>query len=154
MSCAYLYTCTYVCIRTRLALATFTSPYLFVSRNGSYTLITVIYSTHLATMPHNGVSSFHYPRCLDQEPGSIWACTLDTGCDYEQHWTAAPYGGYVEMPLNYLKQVETMSFERIGTCKERLIGDQMRQLYRGVDWSYRFFVWEEVGKRREKHMLQ
>ena len=97
-------------------------------------------------MPHNGVSAFHYPRCLDQIPGSIWACTLPGGCDYEQHWTAALYGGYVQMPLNYLKQVETMSFERIGTCKERPIGDQMRQLYRGVDWSYRFFLLGGWGK--------
>ena len=98
-------------------------------------------------MPYNGVSAFHYPRCLDKEPGSIWACTLPGGCDYEQHWTAALYGGYVQMPLNYLKQVETMSFERIGTCKERPIGDQMRQLYRGVDWSYRFFF-GRLGKRK------
>ena len=100
-------------------------------------------------MPHNGVSAFHYPRCLDQEPGSIWSCTLEDGCDYEQHWAAALYGGYVEMPLNYLKQVETMSFERIGTCKERPIGDQMRQLYRGVDWSY-LFLFRMLGKTKKK----
>ena len=99
-------------------------------------------------MPHNGVSAFHYPVVAHYPEGSIWACTLSGGCDYEQHWTAALYGGYVQMPLNYLNQVETISFERIGTCKERPIGDQMRQLYRGVDRSYRFFV--QGGGEKDK----
>ena len=88
-------------------------------------------------MPGKGVSAFNYGRSLAGAPGSIWASTLAGGCDYEQHWGEALYGGYTKMPIDYLTPIEMISFSRLGTTKERAIGDQMRTpVYRGIPFCF------------------
>ena len=84
------------------------------------------YTARHRTMPHNAVSVFNYAKHKDGEFGSIWAQSLAGGCVYEQFWSGSQYGGYWQMPLNYLLKAESIEFPAIGTTKERPVGTQMR----------------------------
>ena len=77
-------------------------------------------------MPHNAVSVFNYAKHEDGELGSIWAQSLPGGCAYQQYWSRAQYGGYWQMPLDYLLKADSIEFPAIGSTKDRPVGTQMR----------------------------
>ena len=80
-------------------------------------------------MPHNAVSVFNYAAHEGDKLGSIWAQSIAGGCTYTQHWSEIRYGGYWQMPLDYLYNVAAMEFPVIGTTKNRPVGAQMRPPY-------------------------
>ena len=87
------------------------------------------YSPSLETMPDKAVSIFNYGASNGKLIGSIWAQSLAGGCDYQQYFSEVRYGGYYQMPLDYLHKVELLSFERIGPAKKRPVGDQLTPSY-------------------------
>lgn len=77
-------------------------------------------------MPDNAVSIFNYPIHEDDELGSMWAQSLPGGYTYRQYWSRVQYGGYWQMPLDYLLKVDDLDFPAIGLTKDRPVGAQMR----------------------------
>ena len=80
-------------------------------------------------MPDKAVSVFNYAAHHDGKHGSTWAQTMSGGYKYQQFFSTVQYGGYCQMPLDYLDRIEDLEFPAIGLAKDREVGAQMRPTY-------------------------
>ena len=80
-------------------------------------------------MPDKAVSVFNYAAHHDGRHGSIWAQTMSGGYKYQQFFSTVQYGGYWQMPLDYLHRFDDMTFPAIGRAKDRPVGAQIRPTY-------------------------
>ena len=80
-------------------------------------------------MPDKAVSVFNYAAHHNGMLGSIWAQTKSGGYSYQRFFSTVQYGGYWQMPLDYLDRVVDVTFPAIGQAKDRAVGAQMRPTY-------------------------